>query len=116
VIRLHQRMPCHALSWLMFTFAAPMLWSLSTHIDTYLVDPHFPCGSVRVLLSFTADTGLLFASVIWSSAWTQLLCCYRAGADRPRGGFFTGGCSSFPEELRTDRGLRRHALVSNGLI
>ena len=51
----------------MFTFAAPMWWSLSTHIDTYLVDCHLRCGSVTVLLGFTADAGLLLASAIRSS-------------------------------------------------
>ncbi|HVC59007.1 MAG TPA: EamA family transporter [Acetobacteraceae bacterium] len=53
------------MSWLIFAFAAPVLWAASTHIDKYLVDRYFHRGSVAVLLVFTAATGLVVAPVVW---------------------------------------------------
>jgi uncharacterized membrane protein len=53
------------MSWLIFAFAAPVLWAASTHVDKYLVDRYFRRGSVAVLMVFTAATGLLAAPAVW---------------------------------------------------
>ena len=50
--------------WLLFAFAAPMLWAASTHIDKFLVDSYFARGSVVGLLLYTSATGLLLAAAI----------------------------------------------------
>ncbi len=51
--------------WLLYAFAAPVLWAVSTHIDKYLVDRYFHRGSVAVLLLYTAAAGLLLAPAVW---------------------------------------------------
>ncbi|HUA76728.1 MAG TPA: EamA family transporter, partial [Acetobacteraceae bacterium] len=53
------------MSWLLYAFAAPVLWAVSTHIDKFLVDAYFSRGSVAVLLIFTAAAGALLAPLIW---------------------------------------------------
>jgi uncharacterized membrane protein len=47
------------MSWLVFAFAGPVLWALSTHFDKYLVDKYFKDSNVAVLLVFTALAGIL---------------------------------------------------------
>ncbi|MEJ0020311.1 MAG: EamA family transporter [Acetobacteraceae bacterium] len=51
--------------WLLFAFAAPMLWAISTHIDKFLVDRYAHRGDVGVLVVFTGMTGLIVAAAIW---------------------------------------------------
>jgi uncharacterized membrane protein len=53
------------MSWLMFAFAGPILWAISTHFDKYLVERYFKHASVAVLLVFTALTGLMLLPPIW---------------------------------------------------
>jgi drug/metabolite transporter (DMT)-like permease len=47
------------MSWLVFAFAGPILWAISTHLDKYLVEKYFKDSNVAVMLVFTALTGLL---------------------------------------------------------
>jgi ABC-type antimicrobial peptide transport system permease subunit len=116
VIRLHLRMPCMSwLSWLMVTFAAPMLWSLSTHIDAYLVDRHFRCGSVTVLLGFIADTGLMLASAIWVLRLDTIALPLSRQVLIVLSGRFSRGRSSVLRRCGR-RDLSRDAQVSSGLI
>jgi drug/metabolite transporter (DMT)-like permease len=51
--------------WMLFAFAGPVLWAISTHLDKYLVERFFKDTSVAVLLVFTALLGLVLLPVIW---------------------------------------------------
>ena len=51
--------------WIIFAFAGPVLWAVSTHIDKYLVERYFKEGNVAVLMVFTAIVGILVLPVIW---------------------------------------------------
>ncbi len=54
------------MTWLIFAFAAPVLWAISTHIDKYVVDRYVPRGGgVAVLVVFTSAIGLLVAPAVW---------------------------------------------------
>ncbi len=53
------------MSWLVFAFAGPVLWALSTHVDKYLVERYFKEGNVASLMVFTAAIGLLVLPVAW---------------------------------------------------
>jgi uncharacterized membrane protein len=46
------------MSWLLFAFAGPVLWAISTHLDKYLVERYFKHSDVGVLLLFTAFVGV----------------------------------------------------------
>ncbi len=52
------------MSWLVFAFAGPVLWAVSTHLDKYLVERYFKDSDVAVLLIFTALIGLVTLPVI----------------------------------------------------
>lgn len=52
------------MSWLLYAFAGPVLWAISTHFDKYLVERYFKHSNVAVLLLFTALTGLSLLPVI----------------------------------------------------
>ena len=51
--------------WLLYAFAGPVLWGISTHIDKYLVERYFKHSSTTVLMVFTALIGLLMLPFIW---------------------------------------------------
>jgi drug/metabolite transporter (DMT)-like permease len=53
------------MSWLIFAFAGPVLWAVSTHIDKYLVERYFKEGNVAVLMVFTAIIGAMALPFIW---------------------------------------------------
>ena len=52
------------MSWLVYAFAGPVLWAISTHFDKYLVERYFKHSNVAVLLLFTALTGFATMPVI----------------------------------------------------
>jgi uncharacterized membrane protein len=54
--------------WLLFAFAGPVAWAISTHIDKYLVEKYFKDANTAVLMVFTALLGLLVMPFI---AWFQ---------------------------------------------
>jgi uncharacterized membrane protein len=47
------------MSWIVFAFAGPVLWAISTHLDKHLVERYFKHSDVAVLLVFTALIGLV---------------------------------------------------------
>jgi uncharacterized membrane protein len=47
------------MNWLVFAFAGPVLWAISTHLDKYLVERYFKNGNIGVMLVFTALAGLV---------------------------------------------------------
>ncbi len=51
--------------WLLFAFLGPLSWSVSTHIDKYLVDRYFRDSDTTVLMVFTALAGVLALPFIW---------------------------------------------------
>lgn len=52
------------MSWLLYAFAGPVLWAISTHFDKYLVERYFKHSNVAILLLFTGLTGLAAMPVI----------------------------------------------------
>ena len=53
------------MSWLIFAFAGPVLWAVSTHFDKYLIERFFKTGNVAVFLVFTSFIGFLLMPFIW---------------------------------------------------
>src|SRR6516162_485223 len=53
------------MSWLVFAFSGPLLWSVSTHIDKYLVEKYFKDAPAAAFLIFTALIGLFTLPFIW---------------------------------------------------
>ncbi len=51
--------------WILFAFAGPVFWALSTHVDKYLVEKYFKDSDTAVLMVFTALIGLLMLPFIW---------------------------------------------------
>ena len=51
--------------WLLFAFAGPVFWAVSTHIDKYLVERFFRDSDTAVLMVFTALIGVVMLPVIW---------------------------------------------------
>ncbi|MDD5252028.1 MAG: DMT family transporter [Patescibacteria group bacterium] len=60
------------MSWLLFAFAGPVGWAISTHIDKYLVERYFKEGSVVSLMVLTAlVSGLALPFISWF--WPQAM-------------------------------------------
>jgi drug/metabolite transporter (DMT)-like permease len=51
--------------WLIYAFAGPVLWSISMHLDKYLVERYFKSANPAVLLVFTSLIGIVMLPVVW---------------------------------------------------
>src|SRR4051794_18853719 len=52
------------MTWLILALLGTLLWSISNHLDKYLLGRYFPDGSQCVLLLFTISTGVLLLPFI----------------------------------------------------
>ncbi len=53
------------MAWLLFAFAGPIAWAISTHIDKYLVERYFKRSPTPVLMVFTALAGAAMLPFVW---------------------------------------------------